>query len=191
MSQFQRKVSKKKMFPPFQSDDSRKVKLSLYIEWKMLMDGMQIFTIMENLLFPEVEYFIILQIFANIYKLWRTMMPRDGIRGETRHVVLHSEETRRYYKCCFPILNSIRRVTKNWLNELFSISGKTNNSSRISNNQPDSSSPSHLLLISFSSPSHPPSHPPSLFFLCWSDHVGLGQDVPLQCSVVNVNISSR
>ena len=69
MSQFQRKVSKKKMFPPFQSDDSRKVKLSLYIEWKMLMAGMQIFTIMENLLFPEVEYFIILQIFANIYKL--------------------------------------------------------------------------------------------------------------------------
>ena len=131
MSQFQRKVSKKKMFPPFQSDDSRKVKLSLYIEWKMLMDGMQIFTIMENLLFPEVEYFIILQIFANIYKLWRTMMPRDGIRGETRHVVLPSEETRRYYKCCFPILNSIRRVTKNWLNELFSISGKTNNSTKI------------------------------------------------------------
>ena len=179
------------MIPPFQSDDSRKVKLSLYIEWKMLMDGMQIFTIMENLLFPEVEYFIILQIFANIYKLWRTMMPRDGIQGETRHVVLPSEETRRYYKCCFPILNSIRRVTKNWLNELFSISGKTNNSSRISNNQPDSSSPSHLLLISFSSPSHPPSYPPSLFFLCWSDHVGLGQDLPLQCSVVNVNISSR
>ena len=33
------------------------------------MDGMQIFTIMENLLFPQVEYFIIFQIFANIYTL--------------------------------------------------------------------------------------------------------------------------
>ena len=33
------------------------------------MDGMQISTIMENLLFPEVEYFIIFQIFANIYTL--------------------------------------------------------------------------------------------------------------------------
>ena len=53
------------------------------------MDGMQISTIMENLLFPEVEYFIIFQIFANIYTLWRIMMWFDGIlEGKDRYNIL-------------------------------------------------------------------------------------------------------
>ena len=106
------------------------------------MDGMQISTIMENLLFPEVEYFIIFQIFANIYTLWRIMMWFDGIlEGKEIYNILHRSYIS-YYKCCFPritILNSIsweererrERVTKNWLNELFSISSKTNNSTMI------------------------------------------------------------
>ena len=111
------------------------------------MDGMQISTIMENLLFPEVEYFIIFQIFANIYTLWRIMMWFDGIlEGKKKDNIIYyfmfHPGVISYYKCCFPritILNSIsweererrERVTKNWLNELFSISSKTNNSTMI------------------------------------------------------------
>ena len=56
------------------------------------MDGMQISTIMENLLFPEVEYFIIFQIFANIYTLWRIMIWFAGIlEGKERYNIYPGE----------------------------------------------------------------------------------------------------
>ena len=92
---------------------------------------------------PWSGIFYNFQIFANIYTLWRIMMWFDGIlEGKERYNIYPGELYISYYKCCFPritILNSIsweererrERVTKNWLNELFSISSKTNNSTMI------------------------------------------------------------